>query len=218
MKISTSVYTLFAVLAATTAQASDLPSRKAPPSYVSAPSFSWTGLYAGVNVGAGWRNSGSSKIGILGGGQIGYNYQLSPLFVVGAEADFQGTSIGSGGVSRLPWFGTVRGRLGFTPFDPHLLMYGTGGFAYGETDHNGFQGRITQTRVGWTAGAGVEWAFAPSWSAKVEYLYTDLGADRWAGAGGWLPQTHHTGFNTVRAGVNYHFNMFASAAPVFAKY
>ena len=92
----------------------------------------------------------------MGGGQIGYNYQISPLFVVGLETDFQGTSLRSNMLRQrqlsLPWFGTVRGRAGFALLDSKLFVYGTGGFAYGELN-TPFG---NDTRTGWTAGGGVE--------------------------------------------------------------
>ena len=110
-------------------------------------------------------------------------------------------------------------------FDPHFLIYGTGGFAYGEVrrDNNFFGGwwgnnNNNATKTGWTAGGGVEWMFMPNWSAKAEYLYTDLNSGGQTGPFGF--QTgyhHHPQFNIVRAGVNYHFN-FGGAAPVVAKY
>ena len=71
--------------------------------------------------------------------------------------------------ANLSWFGTVRGRVGYL-ITPTLLIYGTGGFAYGQVDAWG----LASTNTGWTAGGGVEWMFAPHWSAKVEYLYVDL--------------------------------------------
>jgi outer membrane immunogenic protein len=174
--------------------------------------------------------------GVVGGGQIGYNFQFNPWLVVGVETDFQGTSIGSGngngnnwwgpglglgwgngGAERLPWFGTVRGRIGVTPLDPHFLVYGTGGFAYGEVQRNGIWNSWNRTETGWTAGGGIEWAFLPNWSAKAEYLYTDLSSNN-DGGWGW-GNNRHFRFNTVRAGLNYHFNLFGPpAAPVVAKY
>ena len=153
--------------------------------------------------------------GFIGGGQIGYNYQFYNSFLAGVEADIQGTSsdfraqgvfsqasvLGFAGspISQdiassqsVDWLGTVRGRLGYL-FTPTLLVYGTGGFAYGQTNSTtsitqsrGITilscpiltarfGRFSNTRTGWTAGGGLEWMFFPNWSFKVEYLYYDLG-------------------------------------------
>jgi outer membrane immunogenic protein len=182
------------------AEGADLPVRKVAPLPPPAPAiYKWTGFYGGLNLGAGIPERGG--VGVIGGGQIGYNYQVSPLFVAGIETDFQGTTLGGGG-GRGPrggrgvdWFGSVRGRFGVTAFSPALLLYGTGGFAYGDVGNS--------VAPGWTAGGGVEWAFSPAWSAKVEYLYTDLRS------GGAPPAPFSGGarFHTVRAGVNYHFNL-----------
>ena len=222
-------------LATGSALAADLPSRKEAPVYVApAPVATWTGFYAGLNLGGGWSSQGGNNSylpyadstfglgstpvpglapnlfflpgggttgnntgGVVGGGQIGYNYQMNQ-FVLGVETDFQGTSItggnqgnyaglyaspypgsatgvlsplvtGNGGNLGLPWFGTVRGRAGYL-VTPTLLLYGTGGFAYGGVE--AFQRSNTST--GWTAGGGVEWMFMPHWTAKLEYLYVDL--------------------------------------------
>ncbi len=187
-------------------------------------------------------NSGGSNAGgVVGGGQIGYNYQFGSSFLAGVETDIQGTSMRSGGNNNyalypdplvvggflnplspsgnpgvaLNWFGTVRGRLGWL-LTPTLLVYGTGGFAYGGIQ-GGYAG-YSNTRTGWTAGGGVEWMFMPNWSAKAEYLYTDLSSNGTQGAWGWnYGYNRHPQFNIVRAGVNYHFN-FGGSAPVLAKY
>jgi outer membrane immunogenic protein len=218
--------------AAQAAVAADLPSHKAPPPPAPLPPppvMAWTGFYVGANVGGGWLDrydrsgAGSTNAGVIGGGQVGYNYQLSPLFVVGVETDFQGSSVGSGtpapfAVNRgVNWFGTARGRVGVSLFSPQLLFYGTGGFAYGEIElkQGGFLGALSQTGTGWTAGGGVEWAFLPNWSAKVEYLYTDIGSGNW---GRFSPIEQRVHLHTARAGVNYHFDMFAPPVPVVAKY
>jgi outer membrane immunogenic protein len=187
--------------------------------------------------------TGNNTGGVVGGGQVGYNYQFGNSFVVGAEADIHGTSItggnqgnfvglypspyprsttglltplvtGNGGNISLPWFGTVRGRAGYL-VTPTLLLYGTGGFAYGGVDV--FQRSNTST--GWTAGGGAEWLFAPHWSAKIEYLYVDLNSSGVNGAftGFEFGTHHHPQLNVVRAGVNYHFN-WGSPTPVVAKY
>jgi len=189
--------------------------------------------------------TGNNTGGVVGGGQIGYNYQFGNSVVIGAEADFQGTSItggnqgnnasaypspygvlsptglilplatGNGGNIALPWFGTVRGRLGYL-VTPTLLLYGTAGFAYGDVTVFNY----SDTRTGWTAGGGVEWLFLPNWSAKLEYLYVDLSSGGANGGGGWgwnLGNNRHPQLNVVRAGVNYHFN-FGAPAPVVARY
>jgi outer membrane immunogenic protein len=217
MKKTLSTLALCAALASGAAQASDLPSRKGAPAYETPIStFSWTGLYAGVNVGGGWAaNAWNGSSGyVLGGAQIGYNYQISPLFVAGLEADFQGASS-----HNLNWFGTARARLGITPFSPNLMFYGTGGFAYGEARNGWNNGNgwntVNNLNTGWTGGGGVEWAFLPNWSAKAEYLYTDLSGSNNGGWGGWV--SNHSKTNTVRLGLNYHFNGGAPA-PIFAKY
>jgi outer membrane immunogenic protein len=222
-------------------------------------------LLATSNIGSG--NGG----GFIGGGQIGYNWQFYNSFVAGIEADIQGiaysnntrnfaavsgvpgfpleTMFGAVSVKRnVDYIGTVRGRLGWL-FTPTLLVYGTGGLAYGgvSSSTSMFQtdtlattgctfcnpyftaGSYSDTRVGWTAGGGLEWMFWPNWSAKVEYLYYDLGRVSYAmsplvsffngGAPAWAAiaqsSTRFNG-NIVRAGVNYHFNW--GAAPVVAKY
>jgi outer membrane immunogenic protein len=186
-------------------------------------------------------NTLGSQGGVVGGAQAGYNFQFGQ-FVIGAETDFQGTSLSGGGNNspqtlfaspygalgsqylapigaitgakiNLAWFGTVRGRAGYLIM-PTLLLYGTGGFAYGQVDAWG----LSNTRTGWTAGGGAEWMFAPNWSAKVEYLYVDLDSNGTTGNFGWTWGNHfHPQINVVRAGVNYHFN-WGAPAPVLAKY
>lgn len=138
--------------------------------------------------------------GFIGGGQIGHNWQ-SGAFVYGLETDFQwsgekgsdqvcsvagcvvGTAFGAADHS-LKWFGTGRGRVGVLPSD-RILLYATGGFAYGRIDSNyisGFNGfpfllgSSSSTKFGWTIGAGIEGALDSNWSLKAEYLYMDLGS------------------------------------------
>lgn len=128
--------------------------------------------------------------------------------------------------SQVEWFGTVRGRLGYA-WD-RLFLYGTGGGAYGQvntsgnftlTGPNGVIGQVAtastgSTQWGWTAGAGLEYAFAPQWSFKTEYLYVDLGRSRLAAtnvndvANGFFASSLlevETRFHTMKAGVNYRF-------------
>jgi outer membrane immunogenic protein len=145
--------------------------------------------------------SGTSNVnGFIGGGQAGYNWQKGQ-WVYGLETDLQysaergsfstcdvpgcpaGSTFGSA-THRLNWFGTFRGRAGFLP-TPQLLLYATGGLAYGglSADYvsgiNGgalLPGSVSTTRLGWTVGAGGEAAINQNWSFKVEYLYMDLGS------------------------------------------
>jgi len=177
--------------------------------------------------------------GVVGGGQDGYNLQLYPSIVVGYESDIQGTSISgnrsgaysfypspfagsanflipvapfSGSKIDLGYIGTVRGRAGWL-VTPTLLLYGTAGFAYGGVNPFGF----SNTRTGWTAGGGVEWMFAPRWSAKVEYLYADLSGGGATGAWGWNWGYHvHPQVNIVRVGVNYHFDWWGVVGSVLS--
>jgi outer membrane immunogenic protein len=256
----------------------------------------WSGWYVGVNLGYSWGNSDStfgfaetsgavratsgdsfSLNGVLGGGQIGYNWQVN-TWVFGLEADIQGTGQdGSGGgvcpggallpaapfvvngactrsklgdtrpfdiaafpvtsnlSQELDWFGTVRGRVGYT-VTPTLLFYATGGLAYGRVDStlavngiiiggtdgtnpftltpvSGVFGSST-TKVGWTIGTGLEGLIAGNWTAKIEYLYIDLGTVSGSfvtpvvtATGGQLVTSFssHITDHILRVGVNYKF-------------
>ncbi len=197
--------------------------------------------------GAGINNTslGARSKGVIGGAQAGYNWQIGSL-VTGLEADIQGSGIKGSASStnltgfrliptdgmvissepKLSWFGTVRGRLGVT-VTPELLLYGTGGLAYGHVDASAnflvpgdgpndppFVGptSVSKTKVGWTAGAGAEWMFAHNWSAKLEYLYVDLGNEPAFGNMFATDTVDKVGYtwrfreNITRVGVNYHFN------------
>jgi outer membrane immunogenic protein len=190
-------------------------------------------------------NTSINDDGFIGGGQIGYNSQINS-FVLGLEADIQGvasdrkaaTYVGptaSASISRgLDYLGTVRGRVGYL-LTPTLLAYATGGLAYGQTTLNAsYYGTATgadslsDTRVGYSVGGGLEWLFLPHWSAKAEYLYYDLGKATTSGASfaytngagaqnSWAQSSARFDGHVVRAGINYHFNVF-DAAPSAAKY
>ncbi len=207
------------LLAAGAASAADLPSRKGPvvaPVYV--PAFTWTGFYVGANAGYGWGNvnaNGFANVGDLdgfvGGGQVGYNYQIGQ-FVIGAEADFQGADLSSGDNLGLlnvktEWYGTVRARAGVA-FD-RFLVYATGGWAYGnvKTSFPGLFGpfALNSDRThtgGFAVGGGVEYAFTNNLIGGVEYMYVDLGEKNIA----TLPGNKvGTDFSVVRARLSYKF-------------
>jgi outer membrane immunogenic protein len=168
---------------------------------------SWAGFYLGGNFGYAWGrvdNAWAKPSGFIGGVQAGYNWQQpnSP-WVFGVEADIQGSSADDTFANwkfSNPWFGTVRGRGGYA-FN-NVLFYGTLGLAFGELRAATFGLTESHTNVGWTAGVGAEYRFAPSWSAKVEYLYIDLANSNFVITGA----SRGLSFGTVRAGVNYHFS------------
>ena len=265
--------------------AADLPAKvytKAPP--IVEPVYDWTGFYIGGNVGYSWgRSSDTSSLtngagtflftsanktnldGVVGGGQIGYNWQIQN-WVWGFEADIQGTgekgsraftcpagictpsTILGGPLAlvvlvpgaavplsleqKIDWFGTVRGRVGVLA-TPKVLLYATGGLAYGEVKSSetvaalltGFSS--STTNVGYTVGAGVEGVIGGNWTAKLEYLYVDLGRVSGAfattipafGSGtvasGTLTSNYSSRVtdNVLRVGGNYKFG-----GPLVAKY
>ncbi|HEY6754100.1 MAG TPA: carbohydrate porin [Pseudolabrys sp.] len=162
--------------------------------------FDWTGFYIGAHAGFG-RGSSSAVLtdpaitaasgsfgGVIGGVQAGYNVQLSSGIVLGAEADITfpnyltSNSIvnllatpRSEVVEQLDYAGSLRGRIGYA--SGHWLAYATGGLAWaGERFVNtpaiGSEEKELNVRLGWAAGAGVEYAFAPHWSLRLEYLYS----------------------------------------------
>jgi len=267
--------------AAPGAFAADLPVKAPPLAY--APLPNWSGFYIGGNIGGAWGSNsasfsgdaptavffannefptslGTNPKGVIGGGQFGYNWQISPRWLIGLETDLQASSFkGSAAATPTPgpvpfvpfttsveehsnWFGTLRGRVGFEP-TPSLLLYGTAGLAYGQTETSfnaiatGFTlgtcpGNFTctvaaasTTKIGWTAGAGAEWMFLPRWSVKAEYLYVDLGNQSATGTptpGGvaTFPNMFFTATapfheSIVRVGINYHFDW---GGPIVARY
>lgn len=219
------VLVAFSTLLSTGAFAADVVSIEPAPEVV--PVFSWTGAYVGLNVGFGggkvkYMNPmsvgnalGVSSNGFLGGIQAGYNYQIDQ-FVVGAEADFQGAGIkgefepapGFKLGTKLDWYGTVRARAGVLATD-RLLVYATGGLAYGHTktyfEVMGDSISSSKTKAGWTVGAGVEYAVTDRISLKTEYAYTDLGkAQLFDGMVGPVLD-RKVNFHSVKFGINYKF-------------
>lgn len=236
------------------ALAADLPNAKGPPLYTPPPpAFSWTGIDVGVNAGyggdhlrfnaygPGYLGGASIPInGFVGGGQVGFNYEIpgssiaGANFVVGGETDFDGSTVSgsqqtlappvvtAGPVSaKLDWLGTARARLGLA--FGNVLPYVTGGFAYAhENLSQPAPGAwsIGTTPTGWTAGAGIEYAFARNLSVRAEYLYVDLSK-----VSGSVPgdpagefQTAHPTLNVVRAGLDWKFDWISPQTPVVSKY
>ncbi|HVV78135.1 MAG TPA: outer membrane protein [Pseudolabrys sp.] len=177
------------------------------PAYV-APVYTWTGPYIGISGGYGWGNSdfsgglgGVDPAGGLFGATLGYNWQMGTL-VTGIEGDISWSGLrdsAAGLRTENNWLGTVRGRLGYNA--GRWMPYITGGLAVGDIDSRiAGVGSSDKTKAGWTIGGGVEAQIAGPWSAKVEYLYVDLG-DGGSIAGSRPDFTT----NIVRAGLNYRF-------------
>jgi outer membrane immunogenic protein len=167
--------------------------------------YSWAGPYLGGNIGYNWgsvENNPTKPSGFAGGGQAGYNFQNGP-WVFGIEGDIQASAADDRFAPwkfSNPWFGTVRGRAGYA--FSNVLLYATGGVAFGELRGETFGRSETHTNAGFTVGAGAEMGFAPNWSAKIEYLYVDLANSNFAITGG---VANGYSFSVVRAGINYHF-------------
>ena len=211
------------------AQTYDRPVRVTKRAHKPAPTRSWSGLYAGVNVGYGLAGVSdntplavsSLMTGVIGGAQIGYNWQTDSL-VFGLEADIQYSAqsvtysqslpiVGSLTIGhKIPYFGTVRGRVGYAFTCGCVMAYATGGVAYGAYQLSASAFGITLsetfTRAAAVVGAGVEWRVSQSWSAKLEALYIDTGN---VGVGTPLPVvgTVHMRVRDAitRLGLNYHF-------------
>jgi outer membrane immunogenic protein len=199
------------------AYAADLPVKAPVVAPVYAPPVAtWTGFYLGANVGGGFANVDVGGVsshlnGVIGGGQAGYNWQTGN-FLIGIEGDFQGSSQAvsntAGAITvdqRIPWFATLRGRVGYVAGP--LLFYFTGGGAWANYKLEVTDGVTTvsdnATKTAWTIGGGLEWMFAPKWSAKAEYLYLDTGDRSVTLFGNTF--TGRARDNIVRVGLNYHF-------------
>jgi len=205
-RIAIGAVSLIAAICSSSAQAADLSYGSRAPYTVSQPlnMYSWAGPYLGGNLGWAWGsvdNNPTRPSGFVGGAQAGYNFQTGP-WVFGVEGDLQGTGASDTFAPwkfSNPWFGTVRGRAGYAV--NNILFYGTAGLAFGELSGQTFGLTESHTNAGWTAGLGAEFGFAPSWSAKVEYLFVDLNDSNFLITG---TQNGYR-FGLVRGGVNYHF-------------
>ncbi len=231
--------------ASLSANAADLEVRP-PPAPPPIPVFTWTGLYIGGNLGAAWGQgnvtdaftgltfSGTSNAVFVGGGQVGFNYQIDDL-VLGVEGDFDWTgnnNRGTGAVIAGPlglghafaasvnngWVTTLTGRLGVAW--ERALFYGKAGGAWlgnsgftvtDLTTGSSLSGTSSNSTTGWTVGAGLEWAFAHNWSARLEYDFIGLGnrtfvvpATSPVLAGDTFTANSHVQMFTV--GLNYLFN------------
>jgi outer membrane immunogenic protein len=221
------------------AMAADLPVYSKAP----APFWSWTGCYAGINVGMGWSKIGladgagddlgtGNGMGAMGGGQVGCDLQLFKALVIGVEgkldaAKLEGNAVDPAGIitdnTKLPWTGTVTGRLGYA-IEPITLLYVRAGAAFtrdrlAEATFNGAGAQVPLTtfndsRTGWTFGTGIEHKFFPYLTAFVEYNYLDFGtqtitttANVPSGFAANVKASENA--HEVLFGVNLRFNSFA---------
>jgi outer membrane immunogenic protein len=206
---------------------------KAPPQMIVSP---WSGSYVGVQGGFGWGQanvvngevpappadtSSLAPSGGFGGTESGYNWLFAPNWVFGLASETSYGNLSQNGVSspygfavntKIDWFGSERTRLGFLA-TPGVLLYGTGGLAwahvtFSDTGLSTVMGSFDQYRIGWTGGGGLEWAFTPQWSAKVEYLYSNLGT--YQDTFGVAQKTSSLTLNTVKVGLDYHGNILTT--------
>jgi outer membrane immunogenic protein len=206
------------------------------------PPFTWTGFYLGGNIGGVWTNrdvsdtflganfnDGKNSV-FIAGGQLGYNWQISN-FVVGIEADFDGAAnndntptgfnpaLGTIQVSsHNRWITTLAARFGVA--NGPWLLYGKVGGGWVGPDDFTVTNLMTGASItahnninsGWLVGAGMEWAFAPNWSAKVEYNYLALDSRTFTVPAGFLFLVGDTfiernrDIQMVKVGINYLFN------------
>jgi|KBSSwiStaDraftv2_1062776.scaffolds.fasta_scaffold71450_3 outer membrane immunogenic protein len=216
-----------------TAFAADMAARPYTKAAPLAAVYNWTGFYIGAQVGGAFGdvNAVSGPFpgainqaysydlsGVVGGGHIGYNWQVSPNWVFGFEGDGEATSVRDSGIgtlgffheTRLNWLASARARLGYAA--GNTLLYVTGGAAFGEVEVTKANppGAVpfaiyTDTLTGWTVGAGVEHMFAPNWTGRLEYRYTDLGETSFQSVLANSQDYASVKFHAVRAGISYKF-------------
>ena len=258
MRYSILAAALGCVIVAAPAYAADPPSRAPAPSpvFTPAPVFSWTGFYVGADLGYAWEslnttfgpwgNVGSNVApsGIIGGGYLGYNFQVSPMFVLGLEGDVEGASVrqsrntlalatlgvGAVGGTFAP-FGnnvsltnnfraSVRARAGVA-FN-QALWYVTGGVAFANYNAtmswgNAWSETWSTGRTGWTLGTGLEYAFTPNWIGRVEYRFSQFGNFSHFSPLAGYTISQRINDSAIRVGIAYKFGGGYSA-PVVAKY
>ena len=226
----------------TGAMAADLGAPRMPvATAIVMPSFSWTGFYVGGQVGYGWGKAqqpfnfpatantfpiaqgAMNQSGVLGGLHAGYLHQFGSV-VLGVEADIEASGVtgndrGAGGVVnglKHRWDASLRLRGGVAI--DRVLVYATGGLAYLNASASDalFVQTVNTNFTGFTVGAGLEYAFTPNVSARVEYRYTDYGKTTARFTTGDYATRINPQIHAVRVGLSYHFSTGASA--VVARY
>jgi len=259
LSTAAAVSTILGIGAASAADLAARPYAKAPV-YAASP-VTWTGCYIGGNVGSGWNRFSSGGVAfagvpnpfidygsqtgsaVVGGGQVGCDYQFASNWVIGVQGrgDF-GTINSSNPVAAFPGitaqfkvknFETLTGRVGYA-VAPTVLAYVKGGAAWASAYGaailpDGSVGESANfTMTGYTVGGGLEWMFAPGWSVFGEYNYMDFGTKNvnflstGLGGGAFGPAGALADTNAIRlttqtaiVGVNYKLDW---GGPVVAKY
>ena len=225
-------------VAAPGAFAADLPI-KAPgaavPMVAPIPVYNWTGFYVGANLGGAWDRTtindeffdvsfSNTRSGFIGGGQIGYNWQFSPVFVLGVEWMFDATDIRtdttivdlSGDIiaanQKVDWIQTIAARFGWAA--NNWLFYGKAGGGWVRDSATlsvpgtAFSASASDTRGGWMVGAGIEYGITQNWTVKVEWDHIGLGDVNHQGFVALSPFDNITvsrRFDLLTAGLNYKF-------------
>jgi outer membrane immunogenic protein len=199
--------------------------------------YNWTGFYIGANVGGAWETGtltddffrvsfSNTRSGFIGGGQIGYNWQISPQFVLGVEWMFDGTDIRSNtdtaivGTSvisaseKVDWIQTLAARFGWAANNWLFYAKAGGGWVHDSATltlvvpGNIFSATASDTRGGWLVGAGIEYGFTPNWTVRLEWDH--LGLDDLTHTGVFSGDTIILSrrFDLLTVGLNYRFTGF----------
>lgn len=219
------------------ASAADLPAQMPATSFAS-PVYNWTGFYIGGNIGTAFSSAntsdptgvnfappgtslGNDATGFIGGFQLGFNIQTGNL-VFGVQGDMSWTTINPSLADpfsttttlsyKTDWLATITGRVGYAW--NNILLYGKGGAAWVHNNVSvsdatfSFSATANETQIGWTAGGGFEYAFAPNWTGFIEYDYIGLGTasvsvtDPIVGA---MPINFEQNVQMVKGGINFKF-------------
>ncbi|MEP6567537.1 MAG: outer membrane protein, partial [Mesorhizobium sp.] len=190
---------------------------------MTAPGFDWTGYYAGLQAGYGW---GQSDISVTEGAPFSITPEIDGGFigghvaglwqfnqaVLGAEADLNYSFIDGTAVSGLgsifdtdiKWFGSVNAKAGFAM--DRLLVYGIGGVAFAGIETSQVAGASfasTRTNVGWTVGAGVDYALTDKFIVGAQYRYYDFGSEHYDVAEPFKDRDQNVKLNTVGVNLSY---------------
>ena len=206
------------------ANAADAIQYQEPAPTIAAPSFSWTGGYAGGQIGYGWGKSDYTYLfndgelkpnGFLGGVYAGYNFALENNVVLGVDADVtynnlkkDHSTLTADYETKLLWSGAVRARAGYAV--DRFLPYLAGGIAFGQVKNSyGLPAINTifsdkETLTGWTIGAGVDYAATDNLILRFEYRYTDYGSKDFD-FGGTEGVSYKLKTNDIRVGIAYKF-------------